>query len=77
MFFDKNKKIKKKNLKNNFILINFFKFNQMTTSYQTKRKNISDKEIQDFFFMIEEKFDGNQKKIDEFMELIKQYNSQK
>ena len=76
MFFDKNKKFKK-NLKNNFILINFFKFNQMTTSYQTKRKNISDKEIQDFFFMIEEKFDGNQKKIDEFMELIKQYNSQK
>ena len=49
----------------------------MTTSYQTKRKNISDKGIQDFFFMIEEKFDGNQKKIDEFMELIKQYNSQK
>ena len=49
----------------------------MTTSYQTKRKNISDKEIQDFFFMIEEKFVGNQKKIDEFMELIKQYNSQK
>lgn len=77
MFFDKNKKFKKKNLKNNFILINFFKFNQMTTSYQTKRKNISDKEIQDFFFMIEEKFVGNQKKIDEFMELIKQYNSQK
>ena len=77
MFFDKNKKFKKKNLKNNFILINFFKFNQMTTSYQTKRKNISDKEIQDFFFMIEEKFDGNQKKIDEFIELIKQYNSQK
>ena len=76
MFFDKNKKFKK-NLKNNFILINFFKFNQMTTSYQTKRKNISDKEIQDFFFMIEEKFVGNQKKIDEFMELIKQYNSQK
>ena len=76
MFFIKIKKFKK-NLKNNFILINFFKFNQMTTSYQTKRKNISDKEIQDFFFMIEEKFDGNQKKIDEFMELIKQYNSQK
>ena len=76
MFFIKIKKFKK-NLKNNFILINFFKFNQMTTSYQTKRKNISDKEIQDFFFMIEEKFVGNQKKIDEFMELIKQYNSQK
>lgn len=76
MFFIKIKKFKK-NLKNNFILINFFKFNQMTTSYQTKRKNISDKEIQDFFFMIEEKFDGNQKKIDEFIELIKQYNSQK
>jgi hypothetical protein len=76
LFFIKIKKFKK-NLKNNFILINFFKFNQMTTSYQTKRKNISDKEIQDFFFMIEEKFDGNQKKIDEFIELIKQYNSQK
>ena len=76
MFFIKIKKFKK-NLKNNLILINFFKFNQMTTSYQTKRKNISDKEIQDFFFMIEEKFDGNQKKIDEFIELIKQYNSQK
>jgi hypothetical protein len=51
----------------------------MSTSqgYQTKRKNISDKEIQDFFFMIEDKFDGNQKKIEQFIDLIKEYNSQK
>ena len=51
----------------------------MSTSqgYKKKRKNISDKEIQDFFFMIEDKFDGYQKKIEQFIDLIKEYNSQK
>jgi hypothetical protein len=44
---------------------------------QSKRKNICDKEIQDFFFFMEDKLENNRKKIDQFIELIEQFTPQK
>ena len=44
---------------------------------QIKRKNICDKDIQDFFFIIEDKLENNQSKIDQFTDVIREFNAQK
>lgn len=44
---------------------------------QIKRKNICDKDIQDFFFIIEDKLENNQSKIEQFTDVIREFNAQK
>lgn len=44
---------------------------------QFKRKNICDKDVQDFFFFVEDKLESNQEKIEQFCGVIKDAASQK
>lgn len=48
-----------------------------STNLQVKRKNICDKDIQDFFFVIEERFENSQDKIEKFVDVIQEFNPQK
>ena len=44
---------------------------------QIKRKNLCDKDKQDFFFFIEDRFESNQSKIEQFIELVRDIGNQK
>lgn len=46
----------------------------MTSSgqYQIKKKNLNDKEITEFFIAVEERFNQDESKIREFMDIINQ-----
>ena len=46
-------------------------------NFQVKRKNICDKDIQDFFFLIEDRFENNQSKIEQFIDLVRDFGNQK
>lgn len=48
-----------------------------STNSQVKRKNICDKDIQDFFFFVEEKLGNNQDKLEKFIDVIQEFNAQK
>ncbi len=47
----------------------------MNTNYQVKRKSVSDKDIIDFFTLIEEKFEHNSKNIQYLIEILNKYNN--
>ena len=60
------------------IKINYFILKMSNIqNIQIKRKNICDKDIQDFFFIIEDKLEKNQSKIDQFTDVIREFNAQK
>ena len=60
------------------IKINYFILKMSNIqNIQIKRKNICDKDIQDFFFIIEDKLENNQSKIDQFTDVIREFNAQK
>jgi hypothetical protein len=44
---------------------------------QAKRKTISEKEILDFFVMIEDKFENNGQKLQNFIEIFNKYSNSK
>lgn len=46
-------------------------------NYQAKRKTIGDKDILDFFAMLEDKFESNSEKLQSFMEIFQKYNNTK
>ncbi len=47
----------------------------MNTNCQVKRKTVSDKEIIDFFSLVEEKFEHNTKTIQYIAEILNKYNN--
>lgn len=49
----------------------------LNANYQVKRKAISDKEILDFFTMLEDKFENNTNKLQSFIEIFNKYNNSK
>lgn len=51
----------------------------MTSSgqYQAKKKNINEKEIIEFFYAVEDRFNQDESKIREFIEIINQENNLK
>ncbi len=49
----------------------------MNTNYQIKRKTASDKEIIDFFTMLEDKYEYNSEKLQTFVEIFNKYNNSK
>jgi hypothetical protein len=49
----------------------------MTSSNSTKKKNINEKEIIDFFYAIEERFHDDEPKIKEIIEIINNENNTK
>lgn len=42
-----------------------------------KKKNICEKEIQEFFYFIEERLSSEPQKIEQFVTIIKEFNNQK
>ncbi len=49
----------------------------MNVNYQVKRKAITDKEIIDFFALIEDKFENNTKNIQYISDAFNKYNNTK
>jgi hypothetical protein len=51
----------------------------MTSSspYQIKKKNLNDKEILEFFYAVEERFNHDESKIREFIDIINQEGTQR
>jgi hypothetical protein len=49
----------------------------MTTSGSVKKKSFNEKEIIDFFYAIEDRFQNDESKIREFIEIINQEGSNK
>ena len=49
----------------------------MTSSAQVKKKSYNEKEIMDFFHAIEDRFQNDESKIKEFIEIINQENNKK
>ena len=49
----------------------------MTSSASVKKKSYNEKEIMDFFLAIEDRFQNDESKIKEFIEIINQENNKK
>ena len=49
----------------------------MNTSFQIKRKSTNEKEIVDFFSMLEDKFENNSQKLQSFVEIFNKYANSK
>jgi hypothetical protein len=49
----------------------------MNINYQVKRKAVTDKEIFDFFSLIEDKFESNTGGLQNIMEIFNKYNNTK
>ena len=49
----------------------------MNTNYQTKRKSANDKDIVDFFTMLEDKFENNTEKLQSLIEIFNKYTNSK
>ncbi len=49
----------------------------LNSNYQNKRKTSNDKDIIEFFSMIEDKFENNSQKLQIFMDLMSKYNNTK
>ena len=48
-----------------------------SSSYPIKKKNLSDKEIIEFFYAVEERFNHDESKIKEFIDIINQEGTQR
>lgn len=42
------------------------------SQHPIKKRNINDKEINDFFLLVEERFEGEEEKINEFVSILNQ-----
>lgn len=49
----------------------------LNPNYANRRKNINDKEIFEFFTLLEEKFENNVQKLENFVEIFKKYSNNK
>ncbi len=49
----------------------------LNINYQVKRKTISEKEILDFFIMVEDKLENNSQKLQGLIEIFNKYNNTK
>jgi hypothetical protein len=49
----------------------------LNTNYTGKRKATNEKEIIDFFTMLEDKFENNTQKLQNFIEILRKYGNSK
>lgn len=46
-------------------------------NFQAKRKSVCEKDIQDYFFFLEDRLSGEPKKIEQFTSIVEEFNNQK